>query len=100
MSLASLTDELRRRTAKSPPLGHTIKFDLGEEGIIHWDGTGEAAAVSNADADAETVIRLSAEDFEQLMKGTLDPSVAFMLGKLKVEGKMGVAMKLSTFLGG
>jgi putative sterol carrier protein len=100
MSLARLTDELRRRAAENPPLGHKIKFDLGEEGIIHWDGTGEAAAVSNADADADTVIRLSAEDFEQLMKGTLDPTVAFMLGKLKIEGKMGVAMKLSTLLGG
>jgi putative sterol carrier protein len=99
MSLESMTDELRRRTAQAPALGYKVKFDLGDDGVIFWDGTGPAAQISNEDGEADTVIRLSAENFGKLMAGDLDPTMAFMLGKLKVEGKMGVAMKLSSWLG-
>ncbi len=99
MSLESLTEELRRRAALSPPLVYKVKFDLGEDGIILWDGSAAPAAISNEDGEADTTIRMSAENFEKLMSGALDPTMAFMLGKLKVEGKMGVAMKLSSWLG-
>ena len=99
MSLESLTDELRRRAGANPPLGYKIKFDMGEEGLVLWDGTGQPAVIGNADGEADTVIRLTAEDFAKLMSGALDPTMAFMLGKLKVEGKLGVAMKLASYLG-
>ncbi|HYB11459.1 MAG TPA: SCP2 sterol-binding domain-containing protein [Alphaproteobacteria bacterium] len=99
MSLESLTEELRRRVTQSPPLGHKVKFDLGDDGTILWDGTATPPLISNADEEAETTIRLSAENFEKLMTGGLDPTMAFMLGKLKVDGKMGVAMKIGSFLG-
>jgi putative sterol carrier protein len=33
------------------------------------------------------------------MEGRLDPTLAYMTGKLKVEGKLGVAMKLAAMLG-
>jgi putative sterol carrier protein len=99
MSLEELTEALRKRTGQNPPLGYKIKFDLGDDGIIHWDGTTQPAEISNADGEADTVIRLSAENFEKLMNGALDPTMAYMLGKLKVEGKLGVAMKLGTLLG-
>lgn len=99
MSLESLTDELRRRAGQSPQLGYKVKFDLGEDGIILWDGTVMPPAVANEDGEVDTVIHLSAENFEKLMTGGLDPTMAFMMGELKVEGKMGVAMKISSLLG-
>ncbi|HLI10616.1 MAG TPA: SCP2 sterol-binding domain-containing protein [Alphaproteobacteria bacterium] len=99
MGLHELTEDLRRRVSQAPQLGYKVKFDLGDDGIIFWDGTGNIVQITNEDADADTVIRLSAENFEKLMNGGLDPTMAFMLGKLKVEGKMGVAMKLSSWLG-
>lgn len=99
MSLESLTDELRRRAAQGPQLGYKVKFDLGDEGIIFWDGTATPPAIANEDGEADTIIRLSAENFAKLMSGELDPTMAFMMGKLKVEGKMGVAMKISSLLG-
>ena len=99
MSLESMTETLRRRAAQSPQLGYKVRFDLGEDGLIFWDGTATPPAISNEDSEADTTIRLSAENFEKLMNGALDPTMAFMLGKLKVEGKMGVAMKLSSWLG-
>ena len=99
MGLENLTEELRRRTAQGAQLGHKVKFDLGEEGIIVWDGTTSPAEISNMDGEVETTIRLSAENFEKLMNGGLDPTVAFMMGKLKVDGKVGVALKISSLLG-
>jgi putative sterol carrier protein len=41
---------------------------------------------------------MSVEDFESLLAGDLDPTTAFMMGKLKVDGDMGIAMKLSSVL--
>jgi putative sterol carrier protein len=99
MSLDNLTDELRRRAGQSPQLGYKVKFDLGDDGIIVWDGTATPPAIGNEDGEVDTVIHLSPENFEKLMNGGLDPTMAFMMGKLKVEGKMGVAMKIASLLG-
>ena len=35
-----------------------------------------------------------------IVKREMDPTMAFMMGKLKVAGSMGIAMKLSSVLGG
>ena len=43
-------------------------------------------------------MRISAENLEKLIAGTLDPTMAYMTGKLKVEGKMGVALKINSML--
>lgn len=99
MSLENLTEELRRRAAMAPPLGYKVKFDLGDDGLIFWDGTETPAQIGNDDIEADTTIRLSAENFEKLMQGGLDPTMAYMTGKLKVDGKVGVAMKIGTLLG-
>ena len=98
MSLEGLTEELRKRAAQSPKLGHTVKFVLEDGGVIFWDGTGEQTVFSNQDAEAETVMRLSADNLEKLIAGTLDPTMAYMTGKLKVEGKTGVALKINSML--
>jgi putative sterol carrier protein len=37
---------------------------------------------------------MSADDFSELMAGRLQPTSAFMQGKMKVDGDMGIAMKL------
>ena len=41
----------------------------------------------------------SADAFQSLLEGDLNPTMAFMTGKLKVEGDMGMAMKLGGVLG-
>lgn len=98
MDLNELTEELRKRAGQNVKLGYKVKFILGDdEGIIFWDGTEHPPAIDNEDkADATTTIRISAENLQKLMAGGLDPTLAYMTGKLKVEGSMGVALKLTS----
>lgn len=100
MSLESSTEGLRTKAAAAEPLGHTVRFDFGSDGTIFWDGTGATPVVTNETKDAEATITISLADFEAMAAGTLDGTMAYMTGRLKVEGSMGVAMKLGQVLGG
>ncbi|MEQ8701354.1 MAG: SCP2 sterol-binding domain-containing protein, partial [Bauldia litoralis] len=45
--------------------------------------------------DADTTVTMKLDDFKKMAAGDLDPTAAFMMGKIKVSGDMTVAMKLS-----
>ncbi len=72
--------------------GRLIKFDFGGDGVILLDGV--AAAVSNDDVAAETTLRMSLDNFKALAKGKLNPVMAVMMGKIKIDGDMALAMQL------
>jgi putative sterol carrier protein len=96
MDLAELTEELRRRAGQNVKLGYKVKFIL-DEGMIFWDGTEQSPVIGNEDGDdANTTIKITSENLQKLMAGGLDPTLAYMTGKLKVEGSMGVALKLTS----
>ncbi len=99
MSLQEVTDGLRQRTASKPPFGNSVKFAFAE-GVILVDGTGAGNVVSNDDGPAQCTIKMTMDDFKAMAAGQLDGMTAFMTGKLKIEGDMGVAMKLQGLLRG
>lgn len=72
--------------------GGTAKFDIEGEGSVVVDNTG--ARVS--DEEADVTLTADAETFEGMMNGDLNPTSAFMTGKLKVDGDMGMAMQLAS----
>jgi putative sterol carrier protein len=98
MSLESSTETIRSNMGDDSGLGATVKFDFGDDGLIFMDGASSPNAVSNDDAEADCTISMSLEDFENMLTGDLDPTTAFMMGKLKVEGDMSIAMKLSSVM--
>ena len=95
MGLAELTSKIREKVGTNSGLDATVKFDLGDGGVIFVDGKSSPNAVSNEDKDADCTITISRENFLKLIAGDLDPTTAYMFGKLKIAGSMGVAMKLS-----
>lgn len=80
-------------------LGGTLKFDFGDPGSVYIDGKSSPNSVTDgAGKDADCTISLTLETFEKMVKGELDGTSAFMQGKLRVAGDMGLAMKLGPIL--
>lgn len=92
MDLKEITAKISEVVSSGADFDNTVKFDFGDEGKLFIDGANNA--VSNEDNDADAVIAVDFEDFKKLAQGQMDPMMAFMQGKLKVAGDMGVAMKL------
>lgn len=72
----------------------TAKFVIEGEGAIIIDENG----VREGDDEADVTLTADAETFEAILEGDLDPTSAFMSGKLSVDGDMGLAMKLGSVL--
>jgi acyl-CoA dehydrogenase len=88
-----LLSQISSKASSASPLGKTLKFDFGGQQLF-IDGTGPSNAVSAVDGQADCTIKLSQEDFSKLIKGELNPMGAVMSGKIKIDGDMGLAMKL------
>jgi putative sterol carrier protein len=100
MALDEMVSEMQAQADKLKELNHTVLFDLGDDGKILLDATGDSVVITpNPESDeAETTLVLSADNMVKLMNGNLNPMVAFTLGKLKVFGSKGIALKLSSLL--
>ena len=70
------------------------KFVMEGEGNIVVDGDGARVG----DDETEVTLTADADTFESILSGDLDPTAAFMSGRLSVDGDMGLAMKLGSIL--
>ena len=93
-TLDEITTRMRDAVGSDSGLGSSVKFDFGADGVVRIDG----GTVDNQDLPADCTIQVAKADFEQMAQGQLDPTMAFMSGKLKIQGDMGVAMKLQPLL--
>ena len=95
-------EPIKQKLSLAPPIGAVIAVDFGATGGLLIDGNTTPPKVTATDSvDASTVDTVLACDpavFDGILNGTQDPTMAYMTGKLKVQGSMGYAMKLNSIL--
>ena len=94
MSLPTLTDRIRTIIGPESDLKAVVKFAT-DEGVVWIDTKQSPPVVSNDDQDAECTLEISASNALLLLDGDLNPMMAYMMGKLKIKGDMGIAMKIA-----
>lgn len=77
------------------------QFNISGPDGGHWsvDCTQPGGRITEGSApDARCVVNATDLDFLNIVNGKLNPQMAFMSGKLKIQGDMGLAMKLQQIL--
>ena len=100
MSSEDLKERLGAALPQLAGLGAIFKFDLGEDGRWLVDARQGGANLSQdeGEEDADCTLSLSAKTLGKLLDGSMDPMLAYGLGRIKVRGSMGLAMKLVSAL--
>lgn len=70
------------------------KFVIEGAGAVMIDGAGARAG----DEAADVTLSADADTFQAMLSGDLNPTAAFMTGKLSLDGDMGTAMRLGGLL--
>jgi putative sterol carrier protein len=97
--IQQIVDQMGPAIGDNSGLGGTLKFDFGADGSVLVDGKSTPNTVGDGEGkNADCTISVSLSDFEKMVKGDLDGTSAFMQGKLRVAGDMGLAMKLGPIL--
>src|SRR5439155_20979018 len=84
---------------KAAGVNATIQFDLSGEGGGQWWVKIADGEASSGEGTAETpnlTLLADAQDYIKISLGQLDGTAAFMQGKLKIKGDMGLAIKMQS----
>ena len=87
--------------AKVGNLKAKYQFELTGEGGGTYHAAFEGGSYDIGEGPVENagcVVTMAAPDFIAMVEGKLNPTAAFMSGKLKIKGDMGLAMKLQSIL--
>ena len=75
--------------------GAVYKFVLdGDGGGTFIMNLKDAPGVTEGDGQAQCTIKMAAKDYVDMVEGRANGQQLFFTGKLKIEGDMGLAMKL------
>jgi putative sterol carrier protein len=93
-----IIEDLSKRLGHRSGINGTLKFDFGDQGSAFIDPAATPSVTDGAGKKAACTISMTIADFEKLKRGEMDGTSAFMQGKLRVAGDMGLALKLGPLL--
>lgn len=88
--------------SKAGDVDLTIAFELSGEGGGQWYATiadGKLDSGKGSVEDPSATLSMDADDFAAMSKGDLNPMMAFMSGKIKVDGDLNSVMKFQSLVG-
>ena len=88
------TLESRADASKTAGMNNSYLFDIEGEGQWKVDVRDGNVSVSEGTGEADVTITTTGENFDKIVAGEMNPTTAYMSGKLKIKGDMGAAMKL------
>jgi putative sterol carrier protein len=97
--LDQMIEKVRTNPEHILPLHYVYQFNLDEEAPfqLRFD-KGTVEVLEGTPLTADCTLLLSPINFNKLMRNELNAMMAFMLGSLKVNGRMGLALKLHDVL--
>lgn len=96
MSAKEFFENLATRVDPSKTAGMNNSYLFEIDGAGQWkvDVQDGAVSVTEGPGDADVTISASEDTFDRITGGELNPTTAYMSGKIKIKGDMGAAMKL------
>ena len=80
-------------------LDASYRFDIEGAGSWRLGSAGGRVEVTESDAPADCVIRTDERTFLRIVGGKQSPMGAYLTGKVKVEGDLGLALRLRDVFG-
>jgi putative sterol carrier protein len=80
--------------SKTAGMTNSYVFEIDGAGTWKVDVDDGNVKVTEGGGDADATISATEATFEQIASGDMNPTTAYMTGKLKIKGDMGAAMKL------
>jgi putative sterol carrier protein len=98
MTLQELTEQIRNKVTHADDIDATVKITT-DQGVVYIDGKQSPVVVSNEDKPADCDLQITVDNLVKMGNGDLNPMMAMMTKKLKIDGNMGIAMKMGKIMG-